>query len=113
MNLYSESEQIIDVLNRECLKMRLTTEEIKTICATVAETDSDACVMLFGSRVDDAARGGDIDLLVESSEIDAAKQRDLRDRLFHRLGGQKVDLFITSDYSEPFARIAKSKGVKL
>lgn len=93
--------------------MRLTNEEIELIRATVSNTDAQAKVFLFGSRVNDSARGGDIDLLVESAALDAGRQRDLRDQLFQRLGGQKVDLFVTSDYSEPFARIAKSKGVLL
>ena len=93
--------------------MRLTAEEVETIRDTVSSNDPCAKVFLFGSRVDDSARGGDIDLLVESATLDAAGQRDLRDRLFHQLGGQKVDLFVTSDYSEPFARIAKRKGVRL
>ena len=93
--------------------MRLTPIEIETIHRAVAETDPDAVVYLFGSRTDNAARGGDIDLLVESVCIDSKKKRDLRAQLFQQLGAQKVDLFVTKDYSEPFARIAKSKGVKL
>lgn len=93
--------------------MRLTAEEIKTIKQTASASDPKAKVYLFGSRTDDAARGGDIDLLVESSVIDSKKKRNLRDRLFHQLGAQKVDLVVTKDYSEPFARIAKSKGIKL
>jgi len=93
--------------------MRLTTQEIKTIRQSVQEQDSSARVYLFGSRVNDVAKGGDIDLLVESKRIDQKKKRDLRDSLFHRLGDQKVDLFVTKDYSEPFARIAKRKGVQL
>jgi predicted nucleotidyltransferase len=44
--------------------MRLTFEQIATIRAIVAEfAGSDASVRLFGSRLDDAARGGDVVLL--------------------------------------------------
>jgi len=93
--------------------MRLEPKEIKTIKQSVAESDLHAKVYLFGSRTDDTARGGDIDLLVESTHINSVEKQNLRDQLFHRLGAQKVDLFITQDYSEPFARIAKSKGVRL
>ncbi len=93
--------------------MRLTQQEVKTIQQSVGEVDPNAKLILFGSRTIDEARGGDIDLLIESCVIDSKKKRDLRDQLFHRLGAQKVDLFVTKDYSEPFARVARSKGVEL
>lgn len=47
--------------------MRLTTAETRAIVETVAElAGPGAAVYLFGSRLDDASRGGDVDLLVES-----------------------------------------------
>ena len=47
--------------------MRLTPDQVHTILATVArQIGSDAEVVLFGSRVADDSRGGDIDLLIES-----------------------------------------------
>ena len=46
--------------------MRLKLPEIVAICATVnAVADASATVHLFGSRVDDRGRAGDIDLLVK------------------------------------------------
>lgn len=48
--------------------MRLTPEQVRTIITTVAEqTGPDARVVLYGSRVVDVGRGGDIDLLIEST----------------------------------------------
>jgi predicted nucleotidyltransferase len=46
--------------------MRLPEAERQAILNAVRSEDPDAVVYLFGSRVDDAARGGDIDLLVLS-----------------------------------------------
>jgi predicted nucleotidyltransferase len=57
----------------------------------------DARVWLFGSRVDDAARGGDIDLLVEADvDREAALDKELRlyARLVRRLGDQRIDIVV-------------------
>lgn len=56
-------------------------------------------VRLFGSRLDDARRGGDIDLLVETpvqlSPGDQVEQRNrFLTRLYRRLGEQKIDVLI-------------------
>ena len=45
--------------------MRLIQEEQGVICGSIHKVDPDARILLFGSRVDDQARGGgDIDLLL-------------------------------------------------
>lgn len=51
------------------LTMRLTPAKIDTIKSTAkAVLGEGAQVMLFGSRVDDKAKGGDVDLTIEVSE---------------------------------------------
>lgn len=50
--------------------MRLSSSQAKTIKDTVTRVvDSGARVWLFGSRLDDALRGGDIDLYVETDQV--------------------------------------------
>lgn len=78
--------------------MRLSPEQVAIILQTTAETfGPEARVWLFGSRVDDRKRGGDIDLLVESEHpIDAPAFRAARlaARLQRQMQGRKVDVLL-------------------
>jgi len=98
--------------------MRLSTHEVVAIKAAAAEVfGSNAVVRLFGSRVDDAERGGDIDLHVEADapfdECDA--RYAFEERLFREIDPQKVDLIITLRGGTPrgFERIAYRDGIVL
>jgi predicted nucleotidyltransferase len=93
--------------------MRLQEHERRTILQAIRSADPDATVYLFGSRVDDSARGGDIDLLVLSARIDVMKKLDILGELHQRLGDQRIDLVVYPDLSEPFARLAASEGKPL
>ncbi|TVQ95001.1 MAG: nucleotidyltransferase domain-containing protein [Chromatiaceae bacterium] len=78
--------------------MRLTDEQRAKIRAAVARTlGSNAQVWLFGSRVDDRAKGGDIDLYIEldGSAADALDQQlKLYAALQRALGEQRIDLVV-------------------
>lgn len=75
-------------------------------------------VRLFGSRVDDSARGGDIDLLVApgvSPDNAVLAECRLAARLQIALGGRKVDVVI-DDGKRPAPLVvqqAEAKGVWL
>lgn len=74
--------------------MRLTSEEIDAIRQAAAEAfGASVVVRLFGSRVDDARRGGDIDLHFEVDPgADTEDNLDLfEERLFARIDPQRVD----------------------
>ena len=58
---------------------------------------SDVVIRLFGSRVDDTQKGGDIDLLIETHQSLANRfdvESKLAARLYIRLGGRKVDVLL-------------------
>ncbi len=74
--------------------MRLTSQEIAAIREEAARLDSAARVFLFGSRTNDGARGGDIDLLVKSDRIGFAEKLLLKVRLMERIGWQQLDLVV-------------------
>ena len=65
--------------------MRITPEQIAAIRIGVTQLAGDAArVWLFGSRVRDEARGGDVDLLVEP-DVAVAEPAQLSARLASRV----------------------------
>jgi predicted nucleotidyltransferase len=78
--------------------MRLTAHTRDVIRNTTQEVfGADAQVKLFGSRVDDARRGGDIDLLVQRPrhQPDTRKKSlTLAARLQMRPGDQRIDVVV-------------------
>ena len=99
--------------------MRLSAEQADVIRQTVeAYFAAPVTVRLFGSRLDDEARGGDIDLLVETSSVvdrPAFSAADLAARLERRLDGRRVDVVLVtpSTPEQPIHRLAHEKGVVL
>ena len=99
--------------------MRLTAEQAAIIRSAAAEVfGSDARVWLFGSRVDDSKRGGDIDLLVQAGPLPAQETllRKLRflGRLEDGLGERKIDVVIEQPGdSRAIVRIAHASGRQL
>ncbi len=78
--------------------MRLTSEEQDVIRRTAEEVFGPAIsVVLFGSRVDDTKRGGDIDLLVKSPAPIEERERkalSLVAKLQMQLGDQPIDVLV-------------------
>lgn len=99
--------------------MRLSQDEARAIRACAdRHFGRRATVRLFGSRVDDARRGGDIDLHVEAEspdqatlEAEIAFRLDLQDHI----GEQKVDVILRRPGYEPrtIDRIALRTGLEL
>lgn len=79
-------------------KMRIDDKTREIIKSEVADQfGTDAVVRLFGSRIDDTQRGGDIDLLVDPCrplENRIKEECRLSARLYIKLGGRKVDVLI-------------------
>jgi len=70
---------------------------------------------LFGSRVDDAKRGGDIDLYVdtENREHMGEKRIAFLARIKGQLGDQQIDLVVGRGIKRSIDEVAKSTGVLL
>jgi len=99
--------------------MRLSQRNLRIIRDTVAEIfGPDAQVLLFGSRLDDQARGGDIDLLIKLSHPDPESRRKeltLVARLQRRLGDQPIDVLLIEpgEQLNSIQTIALEQGIHL
>jgi predicted nucleotidyltransferase len=101
--------------------MRLTEQQQTIIRRTVADIFGvDARVWLFGSRVDDRKRGGDIDLLIQTNQMDATAitraEIAFQTKLQAQLGAQQIDILL--DYPArknypPIFQVAKQTGILL
>lgn len=102
-------------VTRQNANMRLSATEISAIREEIGRLDPAAVVYLFGSRVDEAARGGDVDLLVVSDTLGFRDVLRLRTRILDRLGWQQLDLVVRrrDQTDEPLAAMALETGVKL
>ena len=99
--------------------MRLQPEQVKTIKDTVERlVEPSSRVWLFGSRVNEALRGGDIDLLVETDEIVPNRVKTLckiEGALVMALGDRKLDVLLkdASTPDVPVFEVARRQGILL
>ena len=96
--------------------MRLTSAQIATIESTAkALLGEDAKVWLYGSRLDDQAAGGDIDLLIESPHKGSLMARARFKCLIENALHLPVDVMMvqTGQAPSPFEVIARAKAVAL
>jgi predicted nucleotidyltransferase len=93
--------------------MRLKDSEVSIIKDAIKNFDENAEIILFGSRVDDNAKGGDIDLLIISDKIKNSEKRKIRLKIFDQLEEQKIDIIATSGIKGAFIEYAYKSGVRL
>lgn len=93
--------------------MRLSKNEIKAIRSVITKYDDSAKIRLFGSRVDDNKRGGDIDLLVFSDKLRFVENLKIKVKLKELLGDQKIDIIIARDRSNPFVDLVYDESVRI
>ena len=95
--------------------MRLSTKYINVIRARFKEFLHDGEIDLFGSRVDDNKKGGDIDLylvLREHNNLFEKKNKFLS-RIKKELGDQKIDIIFNKDKNRLIEQEAIKWGIKL
>lgn len=96
--------------------MRLSAEQTRQITRTVSQlAGGSAAVYVFGSRLDDTARGGDVDLLLETvTPLGFILRAQIKMELEASLG-LPVDIIqhVRGEPLTPFQAIAQARAVRL
>ncbi len=95
--------------------MRLTNFEINSIKQSAIDIfGADVQVSLFGSRVDDTKKGGDIDLYIKTKMGNELTHKiKFLVALEQKLGEQKIDVVIAEDQSRLIEQQATLHGIRL
>lgn len=98
--------------------MRLQPREIEAIRTAVREVFGEtATIRLFGSRVRDDLKGGDVDLFVEvePGQASIANEQRLRDRIAPAIDDLRTDIILRERGTAftPIEQIARRDGLLL
>ena len=95
--------------------MRLSAHYVHVIKKYFKEIFHEGDVYLFGSRVDDAQRGGDIDLYLAVKDQRELFRRKIAflARIKRELGDQKIDVVFNTDPTRLIEQEARRWGIKL
>ena len=111
-----EQLKIAHNLSKKNLKtMRLPPAISSTIKSRILESTPNADIFLFGSRVDDSAKGGDIDLLLITEEkLSLVSINRIRRLILNEIGEQKIDIVnFTKSMTHPFKSLALESAIRL
>ncbi len=91
--------------------MRLNEYEIEAIKVSFKEHFKSGEVYLFGSRLDDMKKGGDIDLYIKTNQSNKVRKKvDFLVSLKEKIGDQKIDVVLNYDATSPIEQIALTNG---
>jgi len=101
--------------------MRLSSQQVETLKRVSIEIfGPESSLLVFGSRVDNQRRGGDIDLYVTGFDRTVEQQLDAKLRFLvkvkRELGDQRIDVVFAPAPGQPILpihRIAEQTGVRL
>ena len=95
--------------------MRLSTTELNALRSIIGALDPEGRVYLYGSRVDDTRRGGDIDVYLQASRPIDLKTRLRTQYRLELACDTRVDLLVKDPGQtiQPIHQIAAEQGVLL
>ncbi len=88
--------------------MRLKEKEIISIKKNILDFDPEAKIYLFGSRANDLAKGGDIDILVISEKIGFNEKIKIKTKIFKEMEEQKLDIVVKKNFSDTFVKMIEA-----
>lgn len=96
--------------------MRLRLVDIESIlCCKDSIFGKNTKIYVFGSRLDDSLKGGDIDLYIQIEDKNALFEKKINflSCLSNKIGEQKVDVVFSLDQDRDIEQEAMQKGVEL
>jgi predicted nucleotidyltransferase len=93
--------------------MRISRVELNALRTIIGELDPAGSIYLFGSRADDARRGGDIDVYLQASHAIDLKTRLRTQYRLEQACNSRVDLLIKNPLQpmQAIHQIATEQGV--
>ena len=95
--------------------MRLKSYEVDVILNSFHTVFKEGKIFLFGSRVDDSKRGGDIDLFIEIDDKSNLFEKKIKflAKMKRFLGEQKIDLVFNIDPTRLIEKEARKWAIQL
>lgn len=96
--------------------MRLTKKQIQIITEVISRfTDATASIYLFGSRLNDQARGGDVDILIETDQRPSRIEQGKIKMELEQAFGLPVDIlfYVRNTEPTPFQTIVYAHAAQL
>lgn len=95
--------------------MRISESIYSSIKSRIQESIPNAEVFLFGSRANDSAKGGDIDLLLLTEEkLSLVLINRIRRLILNDIGEQKIDIVnFKKSITHPFKSLALEFAIRL
>ena len=95
--------------------MRINDRMVDQIRKSFSEIFHNGSIYLFGSRVDDNLKGGDIDLYIETEDKSDLFEKKIKflARLKRSIGEQRIDVVFNEDDSRLVEREVQKCAIKL
>jgi predicted nucleotidyltransferase len=95
--------------------MRVPQEQLTFLKNQILVAKKNSKIYLFGSRVDDLQKGGDIDILIISDKkLSFEEKSKIKNAFFEKFGEQKLDLVnFLFDEDSNFKELALMEAIEL